>query len=169
LPTTIVGMNGFDFFIGSWNVVNRRLTNLLGGDEWETFPATTTCQSIFNGGGNTRRSSSRRLGSRGFTLRLFDVERKEWSIYWSNSQTGLLFPPVVGTFTDGAATSTVTTRMRANRSRPTSSGLTSRPARPGGTGVLRRTVGRRGNPTGYGVHPRMTGQPAADGQKQRPP
>jgi hypothetical protein len=93
-------MNDFDFFIGSWNVVNRRLTNLLGGDEWETFPATTTCQSIFNGGGNTEEIIFSTLGSRGFTLRLFDVERKEWSIYWSNSHTGLLFPPVVGTFVD---------------------------------------------------------------------
>ena len=94
-------MNDFDFFIGSWNVVNRRLTNLLGGDEWETFPATTTCQSIFNGGGNTEEIIFSTLGSRGFTLRLFDVERKEWSIYWSSSRTGVLFPPVVGTFVDG--------------------------------------------------------------------
>ena len=101
MPTTIVGMNEFDFFLGSWNVVNRRLTNLLGGDEWETFPATTICQSIFDGGGTTDEIIFPSLGSRGFTLRLFDVERKEWSIYWASSRGGVLFPPVVGTFTDG--------------------------------------------------------------------
>jgi hypothetical protein len=98
----ITGMNDFDFFIGSWTVVNRRLSALfVGSDEWETFPGTTTCQPIFDGGGNTEEIIFPTLGSRGFTLRLFDVERKQWSISWANSRTGVLFPPVVGTFTDG--------------------------------------------------------------------
>jgi hypothetical protein len=66
-----------------------------------TFPGTTTCQPIFNGVGNTEEIIFPTLGSRGFTLRLFDVERKEWSIYWASSRTGLLTPPVVGTFADG--------------------------------------------------------------------
>ncbi|MEO3748880.1 hypothetical protein [Plantactinospora sp. B5E13] len=95
-------MNDFDFFIGSWNVVNRRLKTLFAGsDDWETFPGTTTCRSIFNGAGHAEEIIFPTLGSRGFTLRLFDVERKEWSIYWASSRTGLLDPPVVGTFTDG--------------------------------------------------------------------
>lgn len=34
-------------------------------------------------------------------FRLFDVERREWSLYWANSRTGRLFPPVVGTFAGG--------------------------------------------------------------------
>ncbi|MFF5287897.1 hypothetical protein [Paractinoplanes globisporus] len=98
----IFAMNDFDFLIGSWNVTNRRLTTLFAGsDDWETFPGTTTCQPIFHGGGNTEEIVFSTLGSRGFTLRLFDTERKEWSIYWANSQTGRLYPPVVGTFTDG--------------------------------------------------------------------
>ncbi|MEV8505554.1 hypothetical protein AB0368_12110 [Actinoplanes sp. NPDC051475] len=95
-------MNDFDFLTGSWNVTNRRLKTLFAGsDEWETFPSTTTCQPIFNGGGNTEEIVFPTLGSRGFTLRLFGIERQEWSIYWASSRTGLLYPPVVGTFTDG--------------------------------------------------------------------
>jgi hypothetical protein len=95
-------VNDFDFFIGSWNVVNHRLTTLFAGsDDWRTFPGTTTCQPIFNGGGNTEEIIFPTLGTRGFTLRLFDVERAEWSIYWANSRAGVLFPPVVGAFTDG--------------------------------------------------------------------
>ena len=35
-------------------------------------------------------------GVRGLTLRLFDPQRHEWSLHWANSQTGVLFPPVVG-------------------------------------------------------------------------
>lgn len=95
-------MNDFDFFIGSWNVVNRRLSSMLGGGgDWEVFPGTSTCQPIFNGAGNTDEITFPTLGTRGFTLRLFDAERKEWSLYWASSRTGRLDPPVVGTFTDG--------------------------------------------------------------------
>lgn len=95
-------MNDFDFIIGSWNVANRRLRTLFAGsDEWDHFPSTVTSQSIFNGAGNTEEIVFPTLGSRGFSLRLFDVGRKEWSIYWASSTTGLLYPPVVGTFTDG--------------------------------------------------------------------
>jgi hypothetical protein len=95
-------MNEFDFLIGSWNVANRQLTKpLTGSDEWETFPSTVVCQGIFNGGGNTEEITFPTRGTRGYTLRLFDVERKEWSLYWASSKTGLLYPPVVGTFTDG--------------------------------------------------------------------
>ncbi len=95
-------MNDFDFFIGSWNVVNRRLNTLFAdSDDWATFPGATSCQPIFDGAGNTEEIIFPTLGSRGFTLRLFDTEREEWSIYWANSRAGLLFPPVVGTFTDG--------------------------------------------------------------------
>ena len=98
----IIGMNDFDFFIGSWNVVNRRLTTLFAGsDDWVTFPGTSTCQTVFNGGGNYDEIVFPTLGSSGCTLRLFDVERKEWSLYWSSSKTGLLYPPVVGTFSGG--------------------------------------------------------------------
>jgi hypothetical protein len=95
-------MNDFDFLIGSWTVTNRRLGKLLAGsDDWDVFPGTTTCWSLFEGGGNMDEIVFPTLGSRGCTLRLFDVEREEWSLYWANSRTGLLQPSVAGTFTDG--------------------------------------------------------------------
>lgn len=92
-------MNDFDFLIGTWNVVNRQLTTLfVGSEDWVTYPATSTCQSLFNGGGNLDEIVFPTKGSTGLTLRLFDTERKVWSLYWSTSKTGLLYPPVVGTF-----------------------------------------------------------------------
>jgi hypothetical protein len=95
-------MNDFGFLFGSWNIANRRLATLFSGsDDWHTFPSTSICQPILNGGGNTEEIDFSTFGTRGFALRLFDVTKAEWSIYWSNSQTGILFPPVVGTFTDG--------------------------------------------------------------------
>ncbi|GIF16257.1 hypothetical protein [Actinoplanes teichomyceticus] len=95
-------MNDFDFLIGSWNVTNRRLSNLFAGsDRWETFPGTSVCRPVLDGGGNTEEIAFPTLGSHGLTLRLFDRDRKEWSIYWASSRAGTLYPPVVGTFTDG--------------------------------------------------------------------
>jgi hypothetical protein len=98
----IPGMNDFDFLIGNWNVTNRMLTKWLeDSDEWIEYPATSVCQQAFEGGGNFEEITFTTRGNRGLTLRLFDLERKEWSLYWSNSQTGVLYPPVHGTFTDG--------------------------------------------------------------------
>ncbi|MBB4743533.1 hypothetical protein BJY16_006992 [Actinoplanes octamycinicus] len=95
-------MNDFDFLIGSWTVLNRRLTTLFSGsDDWVTFPGTSTGQQIFGGGGNIDEIVFPTLGSSGFTLRLFDVEREEWSLYWSSSRTGRQYPPVTGRFAGG--------------------------------------------------------------------
>ena len=95
-------MNDFDFLIGSWTIVNRQLKTLFAdSDDWEVYPSTSICQPIFSGGGNLEEIIFPTTGARGVTLRLFDTERKQWSLYWANSRTGVLFPPVVGTFTDG--------------------------------------------------------------------
>lgn len=96
------GMNDFDFLIGSWNVRNRRLTSLFtGSDSWEEFPGHSVISPLFDGAGNIDEITFPTKGIKGMTLRLFDQERKEWSIYWANSRSGVLFPPVVGTFTAG--------------------------------------------------------------------
>jgi len=95
-------MNDFDFLFGSWAVANRRLATLFAGsDDWETFPSTATCQPIFGGAGNTEEIVFPTLDSYGLSLRLFDPDRQQWSIYWASSRTGQLYPPVVGTFTNG--------------------------------------------------------------------
>ena len=96
------GAHDFDFLIGSWEVSNRRLKTLLAGsDEWDEFPATALCHSLFGGAANVDEIVFPTKGFAGATLRLFDHEREEWSLYWASSRTGTLFPPVVGGFRDG--------------------------------------------------------------------
>jgi hypothetical protein len=98
-------MNDFDFLVGAWNIANRRLKRrFTGSDDWEEFPATSQCQSLFDGRANLEEISFATMGFSGLTLRLFDPQREEWSLYWANSQTGLLYPAVVGRFENGRGT-----------------------------------------------------------------
>ncbi|GAA0468275.1 hypothetical protein Ade02nite_79140 [Paractinoplanes deccanensis] len=90
-------MNDFDFLMGSWHVVNRRRR----GDGWDEFPGYATCRPALDGLGNVDEIEFPTLKSRGLTLRLFDVESRQWSIYWASGTTGRLYPPVHGTFRDG--------------------------------------------------------------------
>lgn len=93
-------MNDFDFLHGSWDVANRRLTAPLGPGPatWTEFPGHSVIRPLFEGAGNIDEIVFPTLGRRGATLRLFDHETARWSIYWSDSRTGRLDPPVHGTF-----------------------------------------------------------------------
>lgn len=95
-------MNDFDFLNGTWNVTNRWRTDFLDDtSEWEEFPAVSTASRHFDGGANFDEITFPTKGFSGLTLRLFDTEREEWSLYWASKRTGILFPPVTGRFTDG--------------------------------------------------------------------
>ncbi|MFE6489778.1 hypothetical protein ACFVGN_43555 [Streptomyces sp. NPDC057757] len=101
------GTNDFDFLHGTWRVANRRLTApLSGGDSnigsdigWEEFPGESVVRPLFGGAGNIDEIAFPTLGRRGATLRLYDREARQWSIFWSDSRTGRLDPPVTGGFT----------------------------------------------------------------------
>lgn len=92
----------FDFFHGDWDVHNRRRTDFLDADsDWEEFPATNRCWSLFDAAANIDEIDVPSQGWKGLTLRLFDPAAREWSLNWSSSRSGKLFPPVIGRFTDG--------------------------------------------------------------------
>ncbi|MFI6622867.1 hypothetical protein [Streptomyces sp. NPDC050528] len=92
----------FDFLHGEWEVANRRLTDFLQpGSGWEEFEGTSNCRPLFDGAANVDEIDMPYLGSKGLTLRLFDRESEQWSLNWSSSRTGKLFPPVTGRFEDG--------------------------------------------------------------------
>lgn len=92
----------FDFLAGTWDVTNRRLTQRgVSSDEWDTFPARSVCWRHLGGVANVDEIAFPTKGWSGMTLRTFDLERKQWSIFWINSRTGKLFPAVAGGFSDG--------------------------------------------------------------------
>ena len=96
------GRNDFDFFMGSWNCRHRRLRTLLtGSNDWYEFPGTSVARKILGGIGNVDENEFPTQGFSGMTLRLFDPATRLWAIYWANSRTGILFPPVFGRFENG--------------------------------------------------------------------
>jgi hypothetical protein len=89
----------FDFLHGEWTVLHRRRTDFLDPDSgWEEFSATSRCWSLFDGAANIDELDVPSQGWKGLTLRLFDRETAQWSLNWSSSRSGKLFPPVVGAF-----------------------------------------------------------------------
>jgi hypothetical protein len=98
LPTGDI--HDFDFFVGNWNSVNRRLRKRwVGSNDWETFPCTIRCESLMGGVVNIDEGDFPTKGWSGMTLRVFNLAKRQWSLYWINSSTGELFSPVVGGFT----------------------------------------------------------------------
>ena len=95
------GMRDFDFWMGRWNVHNRRLRKrLAGSDEWEEFEAKVAARPLPDGLGNEDvYCTDFDGGFVGMSFRFFDPETGKWSIYWADSRRpGLLDPPVIGSF-----------------------------------------------------------------------
>ena len=92
-------MHDFDFIAGEWNVVNRRLKRrAAGSDEWDVFPATSRAALHLGGVVNVDELQFATQAWAGMTVRSFDLAKRQWSIYWIDSRSGTLFPPVHGGF-----------------------------------------------------------------------
>jgi len=95
------GIGDFDFLVGAWTVANRRLVRrLVGSTDWEEFEGKANCRKILNGMGNIDEIAFPTKGYTGATLRLFDPDLEQWSLYWASTLTGRLEPPVRGRFSD---------------------------------------------------------------------
>lgn len=95
------GRADFDFVFGSWKVHNRRLRERLrGSDSWEEFEGFSVARPILGGLGNIDEITMHRESGvlEGFTIRLFNPAAQEWSIYWADSLSGLLYTPMIGRF-----------------------------------------------------------------------
>jgi hypothetical protein len=89
----------FDYFEGAWTTHQRRLkARGVGSTEWEEFPA-TLCMSLYLDGVATVDEMwfpTKRWT--GLTLRTFDLQKHQWSVYWVSGAAGKLEAPVVGGF-----------------------------------------------------------------------
>lgn len=99
------GRHDFDFLFGQWSVRNRRLDQrLVGSQNWLEFDATADVRPCLDGIGNVDEYRAVMPGGRvliGMTVRIFNPSTQLWSLYWADSHSATLFPPVIGGFRNG--------------------------------------------------------------------
>jgi len=96
------GAHDFEYFAGGWRTTQHRLkARGVGSNEWDTFPATLCMTPYLDGRVTADEIRFPTKGWAGFTLRSYDLAKKQWSVWWINSTSGRLETPVVGGF-DGA-------------------------------------------------------------------
>lgn len=98
------GQHDFDFEIGTWKIhLKRLLKPLTGSTTWTEFDGTSYTQKVWNGKADLEQFETNGSAGQieGMTLRLYNPESHQWSIYWATSQTGTLAIPTVGEFKDG--------------------------------------------------------------------
>lgn len=99
------GSHDFDFVIGNWKAHVRRLPErLVGSHRWVEYDGISNHHKILDSNANLEEfevtSTDGKEHLKAQTLRLYNPETHQWSIYLLDLAKGLLpLPPVVGEFT----------------------------------------------------------------------
>ena len=102
----MIAIHNFDFLIGEWSVLNRRLKERLNGcNEWIEFTAEMETKPILNGLGLMDEMKSSYFGDEfiGLSIRMLNPSTNEWKIYWADTANPelLLKEQVLGKFANG--------------------------------------------------------------------
>ena len=99
------GQHDFDFELGSWKIhLKRRLKPLTRSNNWVEFDGTSITRKVWDGRANLEEFETDGPSGHieGMTLRLYNPQTRQWSLYWANSKDGAISgPPNVGEFKDG--------------------------------------------------------------------
>ena len=98
------GQHDFDFEIGSWKIHLSRLKDRLAGSTtWVEFDGTSVTRPVWNGRANLEEfeTDSQTGHIEGLTLRLYNPQSHQWSIYWANGKDAVLGQPMIGEFKNG--------------------------------------------------------------------
>ncbi len=99
------GQHDFDFEIGTWNIHLKRLDHrLVGSTNWVEFDGTSITREVWNGKANLEEfETDSPVGGHieGLTLRLYDPQTHQWSLYWGTSKSGVIAVPTIGEFKNG--------------------------------------------------------------------
>ncbi len=93
----------FDFLIGNWRVINKRLKErLVENNDWEEFEASLKVWKILDGFANVDEYKTEINGKPFYasTTRVFNPTKNEWSIFWLDTSSYELLPQVKGTFNE---------------------------------------------------------------------
>ena len=98
------GSHDFDFLIGDWKAHVRRLPDrLVGSNTWIEYDGISNHKKILDSNANFEefdvRNAEKNLRIKAQTLRLYNRQSHQWSIYLVDVDNGTLsLPPVVGEF-----------------------------------------------------------------------
>ena len=101
------GSRDFDVLVGNWKATLKRLDKPLSGSTtWTDYEGTQITRNVWAGRASLTEFSVRNKATgaavEGLTLRLYNPETRQWSLYWANAKKGILeLPPVVGEFRNG--------------------------------------------------------------------
>ena len=99
------GQHDFDFEIGTWKVHLKKLQHpLTGSTTWIEFDGTVAARAVWDGRANFDefQADSPSGHIEGLTLRLYNPQSRQWSLYWANPKDGTFSgPPQVGEFKNG--------------------------------------------------------------------
>jgi len=98
------GRTDFDFEVGRWRVHSRRLRGVLQGSAaWEEFEGISVARKVLGGLGMIDEITNELASGpiQGMTVRLFDPQTQEWSVYFAESVHGVMTPPLIGGFNEG--------------------------------------------------------------------
>jgi len=104
-PAERDGQHDFDFELGTWKIHLKRLEHrLTGSTTWVEFDGTSVTRKVWGGRANLEEFETDGPAGghiEGLTLRLYDPQTHQWSLYWATSKSGTIGPPMIGQFEDG--------------------------------------------------------------------
>jgi hypothetical protein len=104
-PALHDGAHDFDFLIGNWKAHLKRLPKRLqGSTDWVEYDGISNHHKLLDSNANFEEFDVSGPAGRikAQTLRLYDPDSKQWSIYGVDVDKGVLgLPATVGEFTDG--------------------------------------------------------------------
>jgi hypothetical protein len=104
-PAERDGQHDFDFEIGTWKIHLKRLEHrLTGSTTWVEFDGTSVTRKVWDGRADLEEFETDSPAGghiEGLTLRLYDPQTRQWSLYWATSKSGAMGPPTIGEFKNG--------------------------------------------------------------------
>jgi hypothetical protein len=105
--TTRDGQHDFDWMHGNWKATLKRLDKpLTGSTKWNEYAGTQHTIRLYDGRANVDEFVTEdpvtKSKVEGLTIRTYNPETHQWSIYWANMKSGAVaMPPTVGHFENG--------------------------------------------------------------------
>ncbi|HEY1470501.1 MAG TPA: DUF1579 family protein [Candidatus Acidoferrum sp.] len=99
------GQHDFDFELGTWKIHLKKLMHpMTGSTTWVEFDGSSVTRKVWDGRSQLEEFETDSPGGghiEGLTLRLYDPQTHQWSLYWATSKSGTIGIPTIGQFKDG--------------------------------------------------------------------